>query len=488
MRLTSFSFRIFLLFSFVTTVIVLITGFLLSALYYVTTEKTIQTTLQNRANILIRDHISYDGDGLVYRLGEEGETITSRLRDFDASVVIYDKDITRIGTYGYYKNLVDDGKLADLAPDSLIKQVFETGKSVYNDTFIADQLFDVFTTPLLFNHVSVGVLQISVQNTLLYTLLSAGKIVLLFVLPLTIFLSWISVYAMTRYSFRPLKDLIDYMERATYSHLPPPVRPETMKLDELRSMFVSFNNMIQRLKDAIGKQQSYADHLSHELKTPLTRAVSTLDIATHHIENNEKSAAASSVSNTQQELLTLGRSIDTILQITGNTTHNQLNNKEDIVRVEHEIKTLLTQYHQIIKEKNITVASECPNSLVITFPIDHFRMIIGNLLSNAMKYTNRQGNVSISCIREHGVISISIANTGIPITPNTIPSLFLRYVRGAIHRFIAPGTGLGLPLVKDLCEIHALKLVVASTQQETRLTVRGFIETSPTQISHELLS
>lgn len=475
MRVTSFSFRIFLLFSIVTTAMILATGALLSGIYYMSTEKSIENSLKNRANTIVRDHIVFDGIELVYKKGPEGETITSRLRDYDVSVVIFDGALNRIGTYGYYKNLVDEGRISDLVSDSQIKEVFTSKKAVYNDVFVSDRLFDLYTMPLLFNNQSVGVLQISVQNTFLTTFLSIGSTVLLLVLPITILLSWVSVFLMTKYSFRPLYTLVQYMEKISFTYLPSQLNPERMKLSELRTVSGAFNRMIERLRDAITKQKSYADHLSHELKTPLSRAVSALDIAVHDLKGNQIANAQTGILDVRQELLTLGQSIDSILQITGNASGPTAYTTRTMLSVDKEIQIMTDQYQKDSMQKHLTVTISPNHSLYILFPKDHFRMILGNLLSNAIKYANTNGSVEIAC-KHHGTTAeITIENTGNQISPAEIPKVFLRYIRGNIHTWTTRGSGLGLPLVRDLCNLHGLTLHMSTKKNSaTRVTIEGF--------------
>lgn len=455
------------------------TGFLLSGIYYLTAERTIEKTLKTKANTIVRDHIVWDGTMLLYKKGDEGETLTSRLRDYDISVVIFDHKLERIGTYGYYKNLVDEGKLSLLVSGEKLTKVLNSQKPDYTDVLIAERLFDVYTMPLLFDNRAVGVLQVSVQNTLLETFLSVGGTVFLLVIPVSILISWVSVFVTTRYSLRPLAELVRYMEKVSFTYLPATMKPDTVKLLELQTVSAAFNSMIGRLRDAITKQRSYADHLSHELKTPLSRAVTTLDLIDQQLGEHETEKSVTDIRAARKELLTMGSTIDSILHITQQDTDHTYRVASDIISVPHELETIQSQYRQNISERQLNMAIACPDNLSLVIPRDHFRMIIGNLLSNAIKYANRGGTVRIRFHPFQKHAECFIENSGSAMTANDIPDMLMRYVRGNIHRFLTRGTGLGLPLVKDLCDLHSLKLSIHSEDNShTRVTIGGFIVAS----------
>jgi signal transduction histidine kinase len=91
------------------------------------------------------------------------------------------------------------------------------------------------------------------------------------------------------------------------------------------------------------------------------------------------------------------------------------------------------------------------------------RQILINLLSNAVKFTPEGGHVWVSSAQENGALVITISDTGIGIAPEDIPKALAPFgqVDSTVRRK-QEGTGLGLPLAKQLVELHGGTLTIDS--------------------------
>jgi two-component system cell cycle sensor histidine kinase PleC len=87
-----------------------------------------------------------------------------------------------------------------------------------------------------------------------------------------------------------------------------------------------------------------------------------------------------------------------------------------------------------------------------------------NLLSNALKFTPEGGEVTIDVFRRGADIAISVSDTGIGIKTEDIPKVLEPFgqIESALGR-MHQGTGLGLPLTKELAELHGGSLVMESS-------------------------
>jgi len=83
---------------------------------------------------------------------------------------------------------------------------------------------------------------------------------------------------------------------------------------------------------------------------------------------------------------------------------------------------------------------------------DRVMRVLGNLLSNAAKFTSEGGNVTVTLAREEGFCKVSIADTGAGIDADALPHVFERFWQAdsAARR----GTGLGLAIAKGIVEAH----------------------------------
>jgi signal transduction histidine kinase len=95
------------------------------------------------------------------------------------------------------------------------------------------------------------------------------------------------------------------------------------------------------------------------------------------------------------------------------------------------------------------------------------RMVLANLLSNAIRHTPRGGTVTVGAIETGEVVELSVADTGTGIPEELMPRVFDRFVRGPGSR----GSGLGLAIARDLVAAHGGN-IEADSHPDTGTTIR----------------
>jgi signal transduction histidine kinase len=86
---------------------------------------------------------------------------------------------------------------------------------------------------------------------------------------------------------------------------------------------------------------------------------------------------------------------------------------------------------------------------------ERVRQIIGNLIYNAYNYTPENGIIRVGIHQENGDIQVDVQDNGVGIAEEDQPRVFDRFYRGEHPLVLAtPGTGLGLPIVRQLVEMH----------------------------------
>ena len=110
---------------------------------------------------------------------------------------------------------------------------------------------------------------------------------------------------------------------------------------------------------------------------------------------------------------------------------------------------------------------------------DRLAELVGNLVTNAVKFTPPGGHVCVSARAEQSGWTIEVTDDGIGIRPDELETLFLRFRRGSNARDLQiPGTGLGLTIAKAVADLHAATIEVESVEGEGT-TVRVCIPTNP---------
>lgn len=107
------------------------------------------------------------------------------------------------------------------------------------------------------------------------------------------------------------------------------------------------------------------------------------------------------------------------------------------------------------------VAAVEPGKLLIACKRSRVEQVLGNLLSNSLKFTPAGGHITVSARRSDGEAVISVADTGIGIAPALLPRIFDRFTQGQIGS--EKGAGLGLSIVKGIVEQEGGRIWVDST-------------------------
>jgi PAS domain S-box-containing protein len=230
----------------------------------------------------------------------------------------------------------------------------------------------------------------------------------------------------------------------------------------------------QALRDSLEKlrrldelKSNFLSSVSHELRTPIAIMREGVSLCLDGI--------AGSVTETQQELLThslesidrLAHLISDLLDVS-NIESGKFRLKRsslDVCKIVHEVMNL---YHQEAREKGITFKEKLPGKPVKLFADkDKVSQILKNLISNAIRFTNSGGKITIGVLERKDVIECRVADTGIGIAEKNIPSLFSKFEQ--FGRTDGPGyqgTGLGLTIAKGLVQKHGGKIWVESELNE----------------------
>lgn len=223
----------------------------------------------------------------------------------------------------------------------------------------------------------------------------------------------------------------------------------------------------RHLKELDEAKTNFLNIASHELKTPLTAISAYIDILDDYKKNmNDEQKAC--IETMQRNITQLKNLINNILEISRiesgrfEMTIKEINIKEKIFSIINNIKILAENKGLYI---NIIIPDDLPN---IFFDEMRFEEIIINLISNAVKFTEKGGiTVNVEHNKLENFISIKISDTGIGIPEDKINKLFQNFyqVDSSISRKYG-GTGLGLALTKKIIEYFNGTITVESKINE----------------------
>jgi signal transduction histidine kinase len=220
--------------------------------------------------------------------------------------------------------------------------------------------------------------------------------------------------------------------------------------------------------------------MSHELRTPLTSVIGYSDMLLSGVTgelNERQSNFVSSILTNGESLLNL---INDVLDLTKIEAGRLELNLEAV-----DLRSALLGVLPVVKpraaDKRIKISTYLPTDVptIIADPAK-FNQVLLNLLTNAIKYTHENGNVSVEARSQDGFVEIWVTDTGIGIGREDIDRIFQRFTQiDSSASRLQGGTGLGLAITKELVELHGGQIRVQSKLGKGS----SFIFTVP--ISHE---
>jgi signal transduction histidine kinase/CheY-like chemotaxis protein len=208
-------------------------------------------------------------------------------------------------------------------------------------------------------------------------------------------------------------------------------------------------------------KNEFIQNVSHELRTPLSLVMSYTEMLIAG-DMGEVSAAQRGPLNTVWDCALILRDlVDNITALLDNQTRRV---PQEPILLAELVEAALTAFAAPAQKAGLTLRAEVPeDALLVTGSGRHLRMVVDNLIGNALKFTPAGGSITVSLRRVEGQAVLQVADTGIGIDLEHQERIFERFfqVDGSMRRRYG-GSGLGLALVKEIVETHGGIVAVKS--------------------------
>lgn len=322
------------------------------------------------------------------------------------------------------------------------KETVSHGYKIRNIHFPVSMFFITLLVLLIMNGVHMGL--IVGVNTLALSDITQTTIVVVYWIAVSVFVTlWIGIQMRKVYEI-PMKQMAEATNKVANGdfsvYIPPLHTPE--KLDYLDVMIMDFNRMVEELGSIETLKTDFFSNVSHEIKTPI--AV---------VQNSAEVLKNTKLSVEEQQVY-----IDTIIQsskklsalITNILKLNKLE-KQNIQPVmgEYDLCEQLCQcslqFENVWEEKEIEFDAELEERVMIHADESLLELVWTNLLSNAMKFTERGGRVKIVQTSTADEVVVSVSDTGCGMSKDTMKHIFDKFYQGDTSHSTG-GNGLGLAL------------------------------------------
>jgi signal transduction histidine kinase len=261
---------------------------------------------------------------------------------------------------------------------------------------------------------------------------------------------------LTRSISRPVRDLERGMQAVADGELSHNLAIRPSRHDEFGRLAESYRSMVSQLAELDKLKAEFISVASHELKTPINVILGYVQLLDEGVfgELNPKQREICATLNTQAQ--SLARLVKQLLDV---SRFEAGGGKLDIRRVELKrfFGDLERAFHVLALQRGVTfrvsVSERLPHEAM--WDADRMNEVIGNLLSNAFKFTGAGGRVELSAERTDGSIVLEVRDTGAGIPPAQLPHIFEKFYQADNQReAAAKGTGLGLAIAKQIVEAH----------------------------------
>ena len=289
--------------------------------------------------------------------------------------------------------------------------------------------------------------------------LSDLRTVLFFSLPVILFILFFVTRFIAGRSLAPLEQVIDTAEKITQKNLDERIGlPENR--DELYRLSSTINNLLDRLQAAYTREKQFTADASHELKTPLASILGTLEVLIR--KPRDPDHYRKRIGCCIDELKRMSGLIDQLLLL-ARYDSAAFRPEIDAFDVEQVIAKVLERVDGQVMEKEIDVIVRNDVHGEVQADISMFEIMLDNIVSNAVKYSEKGGTVTIVLGDRGGPVACSVTDTGPGISPEKIDRVFERFYRVDESRNSrTSGSGLGLAIVKKLADIQNITVHVSS--------------------------
>lgn len=253
-------------------------------------------------------------------------------------------------------------------------------------------------------------------------------------------------------------------------------RKDENKLKELNSKLIEANRLVSIERDRAKQKvtvleelsklkNEFISNISHELRTPLASIVGFAETI-----STDRDLPLDMIYEFNEIMFTEGKRLAKLINDILDFSHLE-QGEEALQKTQFNIIELLRDlsgvYEKQAQDKGLALAAEIPDAeIIIEADKERIYRALGHIISNAIKFTDKGGRISIITQDFLKEVEVIISDTGIGIPKEEIPKLFEKFTKINRPGSQVPGAGFGLTVVKQIIDLHKGMIQVKSKIDE----------------------
>jgi signal transduction histidine kinase len=273
-----------------------------------------------------------------------------------------------------------------------------------------------------------------------------------------VLLGFVSGWFLSSRSLKPIRHFVRTVRSVQAGRMNVRV-PDRSTGDELDNLAGLFNEMLGTIESLVTGMRQSLDNVAHDLRTPMTRfrMIAENALGNDFSPGRCRDALVQSLEESDRILSLLNGLLDISEAETGSMALNR-----QTVHLPKFLCSLVDLYRYAAEEKSLQVSIGNIEDIEMNVDPGRISQVLGNILDNAIKYTDAGGQIQIKAFRKKNEIAIIIRDTGCGIAPEHIAHIWERLYRVDRSRS-QKGLGIGLCQVKAIASAHGGRVEVVST-------------------------
>jgi signal transduction histidine kinase/thiamine biosynthesis lipoprotein ApbE len=321
--------------------------------------------------------------------------------------------------------------------------------------------YRLYTAPVKVNNIRTAIVQVVDSMDEQINTLAGLRSLLAWLIPFTLLLAAIGGSFLAGRALAPMtrvrRDVEKIIEQADLSHRVSSGLPD----DEVGRLARTFDQLLERVQQAMDRERRFTSDASHELRSPLTVLKGEISVALSRIRPGEE--YRNTLAQLEPTVDDMSQLVEDLLTLTRAASNKQVVSMSPLNIIDL-VTTICDRLQVVANGKSITLQTHSDRASMIVMG-DRIRLqrVFTNLIDNALRYTSKGGKVDVTLRNEGYSVHIDVRDTGRGIASEHLPRLFQRFSRADDDRARdSGGTGLGLAIAQTIARSHGGRITVES--------------------------